>query len=122
VHYIDPAWNHVNVGTEIFRGLSEQQIGELVDSGNAPKLIHYAGYEAKPWVNHHASYSNVYFKFLRQTYWYEQVYFKIKSKKNVQVFGNKKFKIIKRFWQSLPYSIKRTLNPFKEIAKNKLSK
>lgn len=129
VHFINPAWNNVNVGTEIFKGLTEEHISELIEAGKAPKLIHYAGYEAKPWVNNNAPFSNVYFKFLRQTYWYEQVYFKIKSdlqdkrvEEFVQVFENNRFKITKKVWQNLPYPIKRVLNPFKEKVKNILSK
>lgn len=120
VHYIEPAWNNVNVGTEIFNGLSEDQIQALLDADKTPKLIHYAGYEAKPWVNHDAPFANVYFKFLRQTYWYEKIVFKFTAGEKIQVIDNKKLKLLKKVWKSLPYPIKRLLNPFKDITKTKL--
>lgn len=73
VAYIDPIWNVVNVESQITAGLSNKQISDLVRAKSAPCLIHYAGYEAKPWVNEHAPFAGFYWQYMRATPWYETV-------------------------------------------------
>lgn len=73
VTFLDPAWNVVNVGDQVTVGLTPIQIDELMAAKACPKLIHYAGYEAKPWISESAPLAGFYWQYLRMTPWYEQV-------------------------------------------------
>lgn len=75
IKYLEPNWNTVNC--EINAGLTEIQQKELAHMFENPKIIHYAGYEAKPWNNFEARFHEYYFYYLRKTFWYESVIAKI---------------------------------------------
>ena len=116
VKFLDPRWNFVNCGDEIHKGLSKEQISELQKAGQNPAIIHYAGYHTKPWNNMGAAYSEYYFQYLRQTFWYEKVVFKhvLLSGAASQIKKWKR-KIVKGLWTSLPKSIRRKMKEPKAL-------
>ncbi len=85
VEFLNPAWNVVNVGDQILAGLTDEQVREIRNSKLAPMLVHYAGYEAKPWVNEFAPMSGFYWQYLRLTPWYEEVRKALVAKSKVSV-------------------------------------
>ena len=46
---------------------------KILEDLQRPKMVHFAGRDAKPWNNPNATLSLIYWKFLRQTFWYEIV-------------------------------------------------
>jgi lipopolysaccharide biosynthesis glycosyltransferase len=66
-------WNVINMIDDISHGLDTVRAEELKQARLNAKLIHYAGYEAKPWVNPNAPLAHYYFQYLRRTFWYEEV-------------------------------------------------
>ena len=129
VTYLDPSWNVVNCGHEIYDGLSQKQIQELQQAEKTPKLIHYAGFETKPWNNRSAKFGEYYFYYLRKTFWYENVMFSFKSNEhnnqqsitlNIPERKGLAWRIARKCWLKLPFFIKRRLGKLKEYLKAKL--
>jgi len=128
VTYLDPSWNVVNCGHEIYDGLSQKQIQELQQAEKAPKLIHYAGFETKPWNNRNAKFGEYYFYYLRKTFWYENVMFSFKSNEhnqqpiilNIPERKGLAWRIARKCWLKLPFFMKRRLGKLKEYLKAKL--
>lgn len=77
VKYLEPNWNTVNSEDSVLKGLNEIQKKEFESMLENPRIIHYAGYDTKPWNNFNAKLGEYYFYYLRKTYWYEQVMVKI---------------------------------------------
>jgi lipopolysaccharide biosynthesis glycosyltransferase len=61
--FLDPKWNVVNVEDDIVRHLLEPQKRQLLSSQNDPYIVHYAGENAKPWINPKSKMSEYYFKY-----------------------------------------------------------
>lgn len=111
-------WNLVNCGDDIYRSLNKTRLSELRKAFSQPKLIHYAGYEAKPWINPSANMGEYYFYYLRQTFWYEEVLrlrhsHQAKSKVlritlKLKVLTGK---ILRNVWRKLPWRFRHILNP-----------
>ena len=128
VTYLDPSWNVVNCGHEIYDGLSQKQIQELQQAEKAPKLIHYAGFETKPWNNRNAKFGEYYFYYFRKTFWYENVMFSFKSNEhnqqpiilNIPERKGLAWRIARKCWLKLPFFMKRRLGKLKEYLKAKL--
>lgn len=128
VTYLDPSWNVVNCGHEIYEGLQEKQIKELQEAEKNPKLVHYAGYETKPWNNRNAKFGEYYFYYLRRTYWYENVMFTFQNQNdvpssvivNIPEQRSLVWRISRKVWLKLPFFIKRRLGKLKEYLKNRL--
>lgn len=108
-------WNFINCTDEITQFLEKSRARELLTAKDNPKLIHYAGYESKPWVNQCAYLSEYYFYYLRQTYWYEKVLSEIKLKNTALGGGRSKKsrvrRVIRGFWRRLPWYVRRLANP-----------
>lgn len=128
VTYLDPSWNVVNCGHEIYDGLSQTQIQELQQAEKSPKLIHYAGYETKPWNNRNAKFGEYYFYYLRKTFWYENIMFSFNANEpsqqpiivNIPERRGLAWRIARRCWLNLPFFLKRRLGHLKEYLKAKL--
>ncbi|WP_324682449.1 DUF4422 domain-containing protein [Bibersteinia trehalosi] len=131
VTYLDPSWNVVNCGHEIYEGLSNKQILELKRSEANPKIIHYAGYETKPWNNRNAKFSEYYFYYLRKTFWYEKVMFKFPisgdQENNQPMIINIPeqhrslvWRVSRKIWLKLPLYLRRRLGKLKEFLKTRL--
>lgn len=126
VQVIDPSWNVVNVGDEVFIGLSEKSKQELSASLKNPKILHYAGYEAKPWNNYGASMNEFYFYYLRKTFWYEKIV-RLNNNEGSLSFQNDEFthrswlwRSARSIWVILPLALRRPLNGVKEYLKEVL--
>ncbi|MCP9319774.1 DUF4422 domain-containing protein [Acetobacter persici] len=74
VKMLDTSWNCVNSIREIFPHLNADWRAKVLEDLKDPKIVHYAGYEAKPWNNRRAPLSFFYWYFLRRTFWYESVF------------------------------------------------
>ncbi|AHG87137.1 hypothetical protein F544_19090 [Bibersteinia trehalosi USDA-ARS-USMARC-190] len=131
VTYLDPSWNVVNCGHEIYEGLSNKQILELKRSEANPKIIHYAGYETKPWNNRNAKFSEYYFYYLRKTFWYEKVMFKFPTSGNQEnnqpmiinipeQHRSLVWRVSRKIWLKLPFYLRRRLGKLKEFLKTRL--
>lgn len=123
VVFLDPGWNVVNCGQEIYAGLPDSYVKALQAAEAAPKLIHYAGYEAKPWNNHAAKFSEYYFYYLRQSFWYEQVMFAFGGTQGTRVAIAQRsllWHTARRCWMLMPYFMKRRLNRLKSFLQRTL--
>ncbi|NVN43538.1 DUF4422 domain-containing protein [Asaia siamensis] len=74
VRMLDTSWNCVNSIGEIFPHLSADWQAKVLEDLKNPKVVHYAGYEAKPWNNKNAALGFYYWFFLRKTFWYETIF------------------------------------------------
>ena len=126
VVYLDPRWNSVNSVQNIYQGLPATYIAELKTTETDPKIIHYAGFETKPWNNRYAELAEYYFYYLRQTFWYEPVMFALERREQ----GNGTtsappgrgifWRIGQKCWKMMPLFARRRLNRVKEYLKRKL--
>jgi hypothetical protein len=126
VVYLDPRWNSVNSVQNIYQGLPATYIAELKTTETDPKIIHYAGFETKPWNNRYAELAEYYFYYLRQTFWYEPVMFALERREQ----GNGTtsappgrgifWRIGQKCWKMMPLFARRRLHRVKEYLKRKL--
>lgn len=110
------SWNFVNCEAEIIDTLSEESRNRLRQSASQINLIHYAGYEAKPWINKHANLSCHYFYYLRQTFWYEQVLEALQPILSTPATSAEPLSIrfrrrLRSHWRMLPFRVRQLLNP-----------
>jgi lipopolysaccharide biosynthesis glycosyltransferase len=118
-HVVLPAeWNFVNCTDDISSSLDQSRARDLEEARLSPKLIHYAGYEAKPWVNQSAYMAEYYFHYLRRTFWYEDVV-GLRSTRETATGGGgatgagtlKLRRGLRRLWRQLPWYVRRFANP-----------
>lgn len=104
VKYIDTAWNCVNVAKDVENGLDAEWSAKVNEDLQNPRIIHYAGFEAKPWNNPSAPLAPPYWYYLRQTYWYESVIRQFEHNDSVHASLNRTlmYRILRRLWRSLP--------------------
>jgi hypothetical protein len=99
----------VNVSADIVRGLNKEWAAKVLEDLKAPKIVHYAGYEAKPWNNKNAPWALIYWFYLRKTFWYESVYGhssgtgEMAQKSLHQGIG---YKILRAIWRRSPNFIR----------------
>lgn len=112
VRFIDTSWNCVNVSGDISSNLEKKWKIKCNEDLNLPKIIHYAGYHAKPWNNPHAPFSNMYFFYLRKTLWYELVTknFIFNTSLDKTIHKGKLYTFIRFVWRALPGLIKKPFN------------
>ena len=115
---LPPEWNVITVIDEISGGLDPGTAARLRQAKNEAKLIHYAGYEAKPWVNDSAPLAPYYFHYLRRTFWYEDVMAQIRPTGRTAMHGGHSDNWKRRWqqqlrkaWRRLPFQARRMLNP-----------
>lgn len=108
VKFLDTSWNCVNMIMDILPGLNAEWAAKAKQDFAAPKIIHYAGFEAKPWNNHKAPWAEVYWYYLRKTYWYESVALKFPptSDEGKLINKGKAYVMLRSLWRSLPNSVK----------------
>ncbi|MBS1066926.1 hypothetical protein JK164_13495 [Gluconobacter kondonii] len=111
VKMIDTSWNCVNSINEIFPHLSANWRAKAVEDLNNPKIVHYAGYEAKPWNNHNAPLSFFYWFFLRKTFWYETIFHKNSSSRYItsSFHHNLLRRTLTHGWRIMPHIMRRPL-------------
>lgn len=70
VKYLDTAWNCVSVADTLLSQIGDANwVEKIKEDIAAPKLIHYAGHEAKPWNNRAASMAGPYWHYALRTFW-----------------------------------------------------
>jgi lipopolysaccharide biosynthesis glycosyltransferase len=113
VKFIDTAWNCVNVGLEVSHNLSDEWVAKIKEDLRSPSLVHYAGYQAKPWNNRSALWSDVYWFYLRKTFWYEFIIHGsgVISKHEVVKNRGLIYKILRKFWRKFPNIIRIKFSP-----------
>lgn len=111
VKMLDTAWNCANSMHEIIPHLNADWRAKALEDLNNPKIVHYAGYEAKPWNNHNAPLSFFYWFFLRKTFWYESVFYKNSSSGKVSIHFRHNIlrRILTRGWRLMPHIMRRPL-------------
>ncbi|MBS1066942.1 DUF4422 domain-containing protein [Gluconobacter kondonii] len=110
VKFIDTAWNFPNTIMDgNCKNLDSGWQDKVRRDAMAPKLIHYAGYEAKPWNLPNASFSEFYWFFLRRTFWYDLVHGKVSTLHHFLDFEGTGtvYKAAENFWKKLPPSVKK---------------
>lgn len=114
IKYIDTSWNCVNLIMDIKGGLTAEWAAKASEDLAAPKIIHYAGFEAKPWNNPAAPWSEVYWHYLRRTYWYESVALKMKapSRDGHVIIKGLGYKLLRSVWRNLPNFAKKPMIAF----------
>lgn len=115
---LPPEWNVITMIDEISSHLGTDRAEELQRSRSHAKLIHYAGYEAKPWVNPEAPLAHYYFHYLRRTFWYEQVIHATRGARNTgqrHHWEEEKrswiWRPLRRLWRKLPVRARQIGNP-----------
>lgn len=111
-------WNVINMIDEISGNLEEHRVKELKKARERAKLIHFAGYEAKPWVNPSAPLGSYYFYYLRRTFWYEEVMGVGRLSADVGRVMEERAKsrgqwrrTLRRLWRSMPMRVRQIGNP-----------
>lgn len=70
---LDVSWNLMAGFEDFCQDMPTEWAAKIRSAFEAPKIIHYAGFDEKPWNNPTAYFSNFYWFFLRKTFWYESV-------------------------------------------------
>jgi lipopolysaccharide biosynthesis glycosyltransferase len=115
---LPPEWNVITMIDEISSHLDAVKTQELEQARVNAKLIHYAGYEAKPWINPTAPQAHYYFQYLRRTFWYEEV---MRITNTMQQPDNRQnqvptqrirhWRALRKIWRRLPVRVRQVANP-----------
>ena len=108
VKFLDTSWNCVNMTMDVLGGLNAEWAAKAAEDFNAPKVVHYAGFEAKPWNNPRAPWSEIYWHYLRRTYWYEIVALRFPPTSDTGHLIHKgpSYRFMRAVWRSLPNPLK----------------
>ncbi|MCG7402273.1 MULTISPECIES: DUF4422 domain-containing protein [Caballeronia] len=112
VKFLDLSWNVVNVSMDVISGLHPNLAEKVRESFAAPQMIHYAGFEAKPWNNRIAPLAHFYWYYLRRTFWYEAVIeHRPIAAPTLDAGMNRSsfYRLARKVWRRLPNSIQRRL-------------
>lgn len=70
---LDVCWNLMAGFDSFSENVPSEWVQKVKDAFEDPGVIHYAGFDEKPWNNPTAKFSNFYWFFLRRTFWYEDI-------------------------------------------------
>jgi lipopolysaccharide biosynthesis glycosyltransferase len=107
---LDLAWNCLNRMAIVAQDLPSPFHEMALRAFEEPKIVHYAGFVAKPWNHPQAPLAEYYWYYLRQTYWYERVLLGMIQKKR-SVFQRLVYQILRPVWRSIPQKIKIKIHP-----------
>ncbi|WP_028226694.1 DUF4422 domain-containing protein [Paraburkholderia ferrariae] len=112
VKFLDLGWNVVNVSMDVVSGLHRNLAEKVREAFANPQMIHYAGFEAKPWNNADAPLAYFYWYYLRRTFWYEAVIERrpiavptLDAGMNRSLF----YRFSRKIWRQLPNFVQRRL-------------
>ena len=119
VRAIDTAWNCVNSVGDISDALDAEWMAKAQEDFRSPRVVHYAGFEAKPWNNKEAPLAHFYWFFLRRTFWYEVVIakFEMPNTNNFIHPPNRLRRMLSATWRRLPLGLRKHLGGFKDFVK-----
>lgn len=86
---LDLSWNLMTGFDSFSKNVPDEWAQKARTAFDDPGIIHYAGFDEKPWNNPTAKFSNFYWFFLRRTFWYEDVIRSVggfKKKKSILPF------------------------------------
>ena len=108
VCFIEGRWNFVNMASITQQYLNAEWSKETEIQKRDPAIIHYAGYEAKPWNNPAAPLAEYYWENLRSTPWYEQVLHGaiLAGPAQKAPRTNYVFTALRNIWRRLPQSMR----------------
>lgn len=116
--HLPPEWNVINMIDDISNHLEASSLQELRQAQVNAKLIHYAGYEAKPWINPAAPCAHYYFQYLRRTFWYEEVvgitssgHTPRGSTISISSPLKQSWQPLRKLWRRLPVRVRQFANP-----------
>ncbi|MFD1557813.1 DUF4422 domain-containing protein [Paraburkholderia silviterrae] len=112
VKFLDLSWNVVNMSMDVVSGLHVNLAEKVREAFASPRMIHYAGFEAKPWNNAAAPLAYFYWYFLRRTFWYEAVIERRPvAAKTVDASMNRSraYRLARKVWRRMPNRLQRTL-------------
>jgi lipopolysaccharide biosynthesis glycosyltransferase len=106
--FIEGRWNFVNMASITQQYLNAEWSKETERQKRDPAIIHYAGYEAKPWNNLAAPLAEYYWENLRSTPWYEEVLHGAILARPAQKAPrtNYVFFVLRSIWRRLPQSMR----------------
>jgi len=119
VALIDTSWNCVNSVNDISDYLDLEWREKSKQDFQAPKIVHYAGFEAKPWNNKSAPLAHYYWFFQRKTFWYESVFQRFQSPNMIEYVHVHGFahRVFAAVWRRLPLFVRRHIGPFADLLK-----
>lgn len=113
VKFIDTSWNFSNtIINSLLNFLDSNWRAKVIEDSLSPKIIHYAGFEAKPWNNPDADYGNVYWSFSRKTFWHDEVYSRLQrpiSPTDIYMVKSKVYNYSAAAWHKMPLAVRRVL-------------
>ncbi|WP_225721170.1 DUF4422 domain-containing protein [Candidatus Vallotiella sp. (ex Adelges kitamiensis)] len=112
VKFLDLSWNVVNASMDVISGLGPNLAEKVREAFESPQIVHYAGFEAKPWNNPAVPLAYFYWYYLRRTFWYEAV---IEHRQicapTLDAGMNRShfYKWARKIWRRMPNSLQRRL-------------
>ncbi|MBO1323820.1 DUF4422 domain-containing protein [Acetobacter sp. TBRC 12305] len=123
VKLLDTAWNCISTVAAILPGLDQNWREKALEDIQVPKIVHYAGQDAKPWNNAAAPLAQFYWYFLRQTVWYEQVCWGGQAHGRAVMpapSGGRMLRAARMVWRRLPLGLRTRLWPLAQALKKKI--
>ena len=116
VKFLDSSWNCLNLILNCKNTIDSMWASKIKEDFENPKIIHYAGFEAKPWNNRNAPWADVYWYYLRKTFWYEKIRLCLETN-TTESFNYSAMKNIillaRKAWLVLPLEVRRVAAPLK---------
>ncbi|UDG82025.1 DUF4422 domain-containing protein [Candidatus Vallotia cooleyia] len=112
VKFLDLSWNVVNASMDVISGLGTNLAEKVREAFSAPQMVHYAGFEAKPWNNPAAPLAHFYWYYLRRTFWYEAVIERREiSAPTLDAAINRShfYRFARKIWRRIPNALQRRL-------------
>lgn len=117
-------YNVFNSNTNEYSHVPWKSVKEVNKAKRNPRIIHYAAAHNKPWLHSPVPYDYFYWKYLRETSYYEQVllnmYRKSNQSKMDQLIYGIKDELLGTFEEQI--TTRRIIKAFKRTVKNKLLK
>ncbi|CAG7598766.1 DUF4422 domain-containing protein [Candidatus Vallotia tarda] len=112
VKFLDLSWNVVNASMDVIPGLDANLAEKVCEAFAAPQIVHYAGFEAKPWNNPTVPLAHFYWYYLRHTFWYEAVVERRQITAPTLDAGinrSRCYRLARKIWRCMPNSLQRQL-------------
>nr|WP_043226562.1 DUF4422 domain-containing protein [Burkholderia glumae] len=112
VKFLDLSWNVVSVSMEVSDRLDANLSEKVREVFATPQMVHYAGFEAKPWNNASAPLAHFYWYYLRRTFWYEAVVERRELTAptlDASINRSRFYRLARKIWRRMPYFMQRRL-------------
>lgn len=112
VKFLDLSWNVVNASMDVIPGLENDVAAKVREVFAEPRMVHYAGHEAKPWNRPTAPLAHFYWYYLRRTYWYESVVDRrpmASPTLDIEMQRSRLYQRVRGIWRRMPNFVQRRL-------------